>query len=262
MKILINSLQENAAARLKNPLIGAFIFSWAILNISDIMLFILESNNEKIAMVKNHTFNLNTDLLLPFVTSIIYLFAIPVLNMLYEFVVDGFINKHRNAFKQKNLQTHYYLVKRTTIAKLDSDEEENRKLRDKQLDSWIQEKKDMSDTIIKYKAEYSKRMAKIDTEIASYREQLIKTTTDLYELGENEQIVTQEIKNIVRDISIEVDKLKNISNLPDTAFIIAKNISTTINRSKKMVNMPLIMDKPTFNSKTLNNLDFDDDIPF
>ncbi|MEF1245460.1 hypothetical protein QTO11_27560, partial [Vibrio campbellii] len=148
MKTLINSLQENTVSRLKNPLVGAYVFSWTIWNVTDVMLFFLSNNAEKIEMVKGSKFELQNDLLFPLVISVVYLIVVPVLNMLYERIVDGVINKYRNAFKQKTLQDHYYSVKRTTIAKLDSDEEENRKLRDRQLDTWAEEKQRMSETII------------------------------------------------------------------------------------------------------------------
>ncbi|EIV8656055.1 hypothetical protein MA790_004301 [Vibrio parahaemolyticus] len=123
MKTLINSLQENTVSRLKNPLVGAYVFSWTIWNIADVMLFILSSNAEKIKMISESTFELANDLLFPLGISLIYLLVVPILNMLYERIVDGVINKYRNAFKQKTLQDHNYTVKRTTIAKLDSDEE-------------------------------------------------------------------------------------------------------------------------------------------
>ncbi|EMK3386013.1 hypothetical protein [Vibrio parahaemolyticus] len=123
MKTLINSLQENTVSRLKNPLVGAYVFSWTIWNIADVMLFILSSNAEKIKMINESTFELANDLLFPLGISLIYLLVVPILNMLYERIVDGVINKYRNAFKQKTLQEHNYTVKRTTIAKLDSDEE-------------------------------------------------------------------------------------------------------------------------------------------
>ncbi|TON28707.1 hypothetical protein CGH59_24620, partial [Vibrio parahaemolyticus] len=65
MKTLINSLQENTVSRFKNPLVGAYVFSWTIWNIADVMLFILSSNAEKIKMINESTFELANDLLFP-----------------------------------------------------------------------------------------------------------------------------------------------------------------------------------------------------
>ncbi|TOB47936.1 hypothetical protein CGK04_24090, partial [Vibrio parahaemolyticus] len=157
------------------------------------MLFLLSNNAEKIEMVKGSRFELQNDLLFPLVISVVYLIVVPVLNMLYERIVDGVINKYRNAFKQKTLQDHYYSVKRTTIAKLDSDEEENRKLRDRQLDTWAEEKQRMSETIIQFRAEHAARMAKLDNEVSSYREEIQRLTSEVYDIGTREQSISQEL---------------------------------------------------------------------
>ncbi|MCR9967825.1 hypothetical protein NB584_00045, partial [Vibrio cholerae] len=57
MKTLINSLQENTLNRLRNPLIGAYVFSWTIWNSSDLLVFLLSSNEKKISIVQEATFN-------------------------------------------------------------------------------------------------------------------------------------------------------------------------------------------------------------
>ncbi|MDE1359087.1 hypothetical protein L9W73_17580 [Vibrio aestuarianus] len=168
MRTLINSLQENTLSRLKNPLIGAFIFSWTIWNNSAVLVFLLSSNEKKISLVEQAQFELTDDLLAPVGLTVLYLLFVPVLNMFYERLIDGVINKHRNAFKQRTLQQHYYTVKRTTIAKLDSDEDENRKLRDRQLDTWSEEKRQISESVINLRREYAEKMAKIDNEVSSY----------------------------------------------------------------------------------------------
>ncbi|OBU41977.1 hypothetical protein AYY27_08125 [Photobacterium damselae] len=124
------------------------------------ILFLLSNNYEKIEIIKGSRFEVQNDFLVPLIISIVYLVVVPMLNMLYERIVDDIINKYRNAFKQKTLQDHYYSVKRTTIAKLDSDEDENRKLRDRQLDTWAEEKQKMSEIIIKYMSEYAAKWQK------------------------------------------------------------------------------------------------------
>ncbi|PSU15389.1 hypothetical protein [Photobacterium damselae] len=145
---------------MKNLLVGAYVFSWTIWNITDVILFLLSNNYEKIEIIKGSRFEVQNDFLVPLIISIVYLVVVPMLNMLYERIVDDIINKYRNAFKQKTLQDHYYSVKRTTIAKLDSDEDENRKLRDRQLDTWAEEKQKMSEIIIKYMSEYAAKWQK------------------------------------------------------------------------------------------------------
>ncbi|ENJ5962809.1 hypothetical protein HYO33_22925 [Vibrio parahaemolyticus] len=261
MKTLINSLQENTVSRLKNPLVGAYVFSWTIWNIADVMLFILSSNAEKIKMINESTFELANDLLFPLGISLIYLLVVPILNMLYERIVDGVINKYRNAFKQKTLQEHYYTVKRTTIAKLDSDEEENRKLRDRQLDTWADEKQRMSETIIQFRAEHAEKMAKIDNEISSYREEIQRLTSEVYDLGTREESIRQELTHIVRNVGLGIEKLTYLKNLPESALSLTKDISDTTKRAHKVLNLPLLMPNSP-NSYNEPPMDFDDDIPF
>ncbi|KHF16976.1 hypothetical protein [Vibrio parahaemolyticus] len=261
MKTLINSLQENTVSRLKNPLVGAYVFSWTIWNVTDVMLFLLSNNAEKIEMVKGSRFELQNDLLFPLVISVVYLIVVPVLNMLYERIVDGVINKYRNAFKQKTLQDHYYSVKRTTIAKLDSDEEENRKLRDRQLDTWAEEKQRMSETIIQFRAEHAARMAKLDNEVSSYREEIQRLTSEVYDIGTREQSISQELRNVVRDVGMAVEQLVNVSDLPDRGFDLTKGISDATNRARKILDMPLVVHQPQY-SYNEPPMDFDDDIPF
>ncbi|EOV0113732.1 hypothetical protein ACOIXV_003175 [Vibrio parahaemolyticus] len=261
MKVLINSLQENTVSRLKNPLVGAYVFSWTIWNITDVMLFLLCSNSEKIAMINESAFEITNDLLFPLGISLIYLIVVPILNMLYERVVDGVINKYRNVFKQKTLQEHYYTVKRTTIAKLDSDEEENRKLRDRQLDTWAEEKQKMSETVIQFRSEHAEKMAKIDNEISSYREEIQRLTSEVYDIGATEESLRQELRHIVRDVGLGVEKLMYLKNLPESAVALTQDISDTTKRARKVLNMPTLLPNSP-NSYNEPPMDFDDDIPF
>ncbi|ANQ17080.1 hypothetical protein BA891_07540 [Vibrio natriegens] len=121
------------------------------------MLFLLSDNAEKIRIINESVFEITDDFLFPLRISRIYLIIVPILNMLHERVVGGFINRCRNVFKQKTLQEYCYTVKRTTIAKLDSDEEENRKLPDRQLDTWVAEKQKISETIIQFRSEHAEK---------------------------------------------------------------------------------------------------------
>jgi len=256
---MINSLQENTVSRLKNPLIGAFVFSWTIWNLSDVIIFLLSDTAEKIAIVQESPFELRNDLIAPLGITVLYLVAVPVLNMVYERIVDGVINKYRNAFKQKTLQGHYYTVKRTTIAKLDSDEEENRKLRDRQLDKWTEEKQQMSETVIKFRAEYAEKMAKIDNEISSYRDEIQRLTSEVYDLHTESEVFRQGLSRTIRDVGIGVEQLLNIETIPKKVFIVAQEINASNNKAKKVLNIPVVLPPHRYNEPPM---DFDDDIPF
>ena len=258
MKTLINSLQENTISRLNNPLIGAFVFSWTIWNISDVLVFLLSGTTEKITIIQKSSFELQNDLIAPLGVTLLYLVVVPIFNMFYERIVDGVINKYRNAFKQKTLQGHYYTVKRTTIAKLDSDEDENRKLRDRQLDKWAEEKIQMSATVINFRAEHAERMAKIDNEVSSYRDEIQRLTHEVYNLHTESEAFKQELKRSVRDVGTNIELLFNVETVSDSVFSIVQAINDSNNKAKKTLNLPI----DTFQFHSEPPMDFDDDIPF
>ncbi len=265
MRTLINSLQENTLSRLKNPLIGAFIFSWTIWNNSAVLVFLLSSNEKKISLVEQAQFELTDDLLAPVGLTVLYLLFVPVLNMFYERLIDGVINKHRNAFKQRTLQQHYYTVKRTTIAKLDSDEDENRKLRDRQLDTWSEEKRQISESVINLRREYAEKMAKIDNEVSSYKEEIKRLTSEVYDLHTEADSFKQGLSRIVRDLDSGVEQILAISSLPEAARASVDQIRTSSNQARKVLKVPVVVPSPNdpdWPQYSEPPMDFDDDIPF
>lgn len=95
MKDIVKSLKDNATSRLKNPVIGAFVLSWTVLNINGVLLFLLVDSDTKIEIVKGKSWSTIDDFILPLAVSIAYLLFLPLLNMAYEFINDGFINFYR-----------------------------------------------------------------------------------------------------------------------------------------------------------------------
>ncbi|TFH89453.1 hypothetical protein [Vibrio ouci] len=264
MKTLINSLKENTTNRLKNPLIGAFVFSWTIWNGSDLIVFFLSNNEKKIALVEQIEFNITNDLLAPSGLTLLYLLIIPILNMLYERLIDGVVNKHRNAFNQKTLQQHYYTVKKTTIAKLDSDEDENRKLRDRQLDTWANEKRQMSETVVSFRREYSEKIAKIDNEISSYKEEIRRLTSEVYDLNTEVDNFQRGLSHMVRDVDSGVGQLLSVADLPQRAEDAVKRIKDASIRARKVLKVPVLISSPGNDWEPYNEplMDFDENIPF
>ncbi len=265
MKTLINSLQENTLSRLKNPLIGAFVFSWTIWNSSKILVFLLSPNEKKITLVEQVKFNFLHDFLAPVGLTLLYLLVVPVLNMLYERLIDGVINKHRNAFKQRTLQQHYYTVKKTTIAKLDSDEDENRKLRDRQLDTWAEEKRRISESVISFRREYAEKMAKIDNEVSSYKDEIKRLTSEVYDLNTEADNFKQGLSRIVRDVDSDVKQVLAIRELPEAARTGVEKIRDSSNQARKVLKVPVLVPSPQdtdWSKYSEPPMDFDDDIPF
>ena len=265
MKTLINSVQENTLSRLKNPLIGAFVFSWTIWNSSTVLVFLLSPSEHKISLVDQAQFSLLNDLIAPIGLTLLYLLVVPVLNMLYERLIDGVINKHRNAFKQRTLQEHYYTVKRTTIAKLDSDEDENRKLRDRQLDTWAEEKRQISESVINIRREYAEKMSKIDNEVSSYKEEIRRLTSEVYDLTTEADNFKQGLTHIVTTVDSDVQQILAMDDLPEIARVGVEKVRESSNQAKKVLKVPVVvpspqdLDWPQYKEPPM---DFDDDIPF
>ncbi|HHC6526321.1 TPA: hypothetical protein ACN34I_003495 [Vibrio parahaemolyticus] len=257
MKSIINSIQENAMHRLKNPLIGAFLFSWTVWNSSDLLMFILNDNAHKIDMIKQSSFNLWDDFWAPTGLTLLYLLLIPTLNMLHERLVDGTINKRRNIFKQQALQEHYVSVKETVVAKLDSDENEIRKLRDRQLDKWSEEKKQMQERVKGAMASYADKLSKIDTQTEAYRTTINEKSSEIYELNSENTAYRKELQKFVSNINSEIEVALEVVELPNSTKESLKKIQALSNEAEKSV-----ADIMSGSKRGWSEIDFDDDIPF
>lgn len=91
MNDFISSLKENINVRLKNPLLGAFVFSWVSLHIKGFGIFLLVDTEEKIAMLRKKDWLFFDDAFLPFILSIIILMFLPLVNLLYDKFEGGWI---------------------------------------------------------------------------------------------------------------------------------------------------------------------------
>ena len=91
MNDIISSLKENINVRLKNPLLGAFVFAWVSLHIKGFGIFLLVDTQEKIAMLRKKEWLLFDDVFLPFLLSIIFLIFLPLVNLLYDKFEGGWI---------------------------------------------------------------------------------------------------------------------------------------------------------------------------
>ena len=52
MKDIVKSIKDNATSRLKNPVVGAFVLAWTVLNINGVSLFLLVDSTTKIERLK------------------------------------------------------------------------------------------------------------------------------------------------------------------------------------------------------------------
>ncbi|HDM8232054.1 TPA: hypothetical protein P0E28_001453 [Vibrio campbellii] len=103
MKNFINSILETTSVRLRSPLVGAFFFSWIVLNINGIALFIMVDTPQRIDMVRGKSWFWVDDVAYPLGLSLCYLFLLPLFHYLYD-VFDSFVSKRRlNLSRSKTL---------------------------------------------------------------------------------------------------------------------------------------------------------------
>ncbi|ACH64287.1 hypothetical protein VFMJ11_A0757 [Aliivibrio fischeri MJ11] len=194
MKDIVKSLKDNATSRLKNPVVGAFVLAWTILNINGIALFIMVDTATKITMVNNKEWELVSDFLLPLIISIIYLFVLPLLNLIYEAVNDGVINYSRSSRKNITAKRLAIQKKATVIAEIESDVSFLQKLKDKDIENWLAEKTIRNKEVIELKERYSKLISdsaeanrKSLAEISAVKQQMYLLNEEKNNLSKNEQ---------------------------------------------------------------------------
>ena len=79
MKEIINSILDSTKERLKNPLLGSFVFSWIIFNWKPIFYIIFSKNSieNKIDFVSECYSLINTNFWYPLFFSIFYILIFP-----------------------------------------------------------------------------------------------------------------------------------------------------------------------------------------
>ena len=100
--------------------------------------------------------DLYSDFAIPILLSILYLLVLPFLNMAYEFVNDGLINFHRD--RNKNITARKLAIQKreTVIAEIESDITYLQKLKDKEIDTWLEQKTARNNEFILLKERYSR----------------------------------------------------------------------------------------------------------
>lgn len=156
VKDIIKSLKDNTTSRLKNPVVGAFVFAWTALNINGLSLFILVDSETKISMIKAKNWEVLGDFVFPFLIAFAYLIILPFLNMAYDFINDGVINFHIK--KRQNITAKKLAIQRkdTVNAEIESDITYLRSLKEKDIDGWLEQRTKRNSEFIALKERYSK----------------------------------------------------------------------------------------------------------
>ncbi|OEE77845.1 hypothetical protein A130_14000 [Vibrio genomosp. F6 str. FF-238] len=162
MKQIITSLHETTLSRIRNPIIGTFIFSWLLLNIKGVSYFLLSSRAQKLDIIHNWTPALDSDFGVPALITVCYLVLLPLLQLAYQYFDDVMLQPVKHDFKHQSLINYYKSLKAVNEKKADSDEERIAKMKDEKILDWIDEKKRISSIVLSNREEHSKRISELD----------------------------------------------------------------------------------------------------
>lgn len=251
MKDIVKSIKDNATSRLKNPVVGAFVLAWTVLNINGVSLFLLVDSATKIEMVKGKSWGLADDFVFPLLVAITYLLVLPLLNMAYEFINDGLTNFHRN--RQRNITAKKLAIQKreTVIAEIESDMAYLQKLKDKDIDNWLEQKTVRNNEFITLKERYSKLVSdsaedkrKSLSELSAIKSQLFTIKSEHENLEKEKQKKRLAVEQATNQIET---LLKSIENRGDDG----KLTHTDVKNLRKLID-----------SLRLEFLIWDEEIPF
>lgn len=235
MKDIVKSIKDNATSRLKNPVVGAFVLAWIVLNINGVSLFLLVDATTKIEIIKGKSWGLVDDFVQPLLVAITYLLVLPLLNMVYEFINDSLINFHRS--RQKNITTKKLAIqkKETVIAEIESDMSYLQKLKDKDIDNWLEEKTARNNEFIALKERYAKLVTdsaedkrKSLTELSETKRQLFTMKSEHGNLEKEQQKKRLVVEQTTDQLETLLKSIENRGSERQLAATDVKNIRKLI----------------------------------
>ncbi|MCG9718904.1 hypothetical protein L1D94_20000 [Vibrio alginolyticus] len=235
MKDIVKSLKDNATSRLKNPVIGAFVLSWTVLNINGVLLFLLVDSDTKIEIVKGKSWSTIDDFILPLAVSIAYLLFLPLLNMAYEFINDGFINFYRKQRQNITAKKLAIQKKETVIAEIESDVAYLQKLKDKDIDGWLEQKKARNNEFISLKKRYSKLVSESSEDKRKSLAELSEVRRELYTLQSEQANIEKEQQKKRSIVEQSTDQLENLLKSIENRGSESQLSSTDIKNIRKQV---------------------------
>ncbi|WP_028302558.1 hypothetical protein [Oceanospirillum beijerinckii] len=138
MKSMISSITDNVRARLKTPLIGAFIFSWVAIHVKGVSVFLLVDTQTKIEILRNKDWLLWGDVIFPLILSVAYLIVLPLVNLLYDRFESGWLTPQRLAISRNK-----------TVAQVRAETDYIRDFEYNNLSALINGKKELSEAVDK-----------------------------------------------------------------------------------------------------------------
>ena len=156
MKDILNVIKENTTSRLKNHIIGSYLFSWVLCHIQDILIFIMSPKDKQLELISSSSFDSYDDIAKPLFFMVLYLFVLPFLNITYERFFY-FCQKKRIRIKNNYMIDYYTNITESNIAKVKSNEDHAKELTTKELESWVSQKRAIMDLKIGYSSKVKDR---------------------------------------------------------------------------------------------------------
>lgn len=158
LKDITSTLKDTTLSRLKNPVLGSFIFCWMIVNMKTCLLFLFNSNDDRLNLINSYAPSMFNDFLYPALLTVFYIFIFPFSLVIYDLFNEGVIKKLRNNIKQQNLKKFYQSNKTTNEAKVASDEDVIKQLIISNINEWPIKKDHISKQILDMKSLHSHRV--------------------------------------------------------------------------------------------------------
>ncbi|MCZ4371172.1 hypothetical protein O4H50_05165 [Vibrio diazotrophicus] len=220
MKKILNSLQEVAVARIRNPILGTFILSWSVLNIKGLVLFLFIPVSEKIMLIRNWEPIYTHDLLYPLGLTIGYLAILPFFQIAHQYLEEGVFEPIKYKIKHQNLRNYYKGMRDVNEYKADSDEGRIVKLKEANVLNWPDEKKRISAIALNHKLDISKKIKEMH-EIAQKVEPALEQSYMQSQAYEQYVVRLSMIKGVLANATF---KDSNSIELVDNLDLIIKDL--------------------------------------
>ena len=230
MKVLVSSISQAAANRLKTPVIGSFILSWMAINHKILFTLFLSDNKERLTFLNELKFEWLSDIVLPIIVTLIYIFLVPAVQWLIDVVKFKFIDKKRTESQHSHLTSKYESLAEVSEKQSKSSLEYHNQRNLKDLEKWDSDR----------------------TTLLSENSQLKADCQHEKQLREESELSLSKVKN-PHDLAFIADELnaQKIADLTLTLDAIYKNVNELKETTIEIHNNPVINELDQFQMESL-----------
>ncbi|HAU5009443.1 TPA: hypothetical protein NY308_001503 [Proteus mirabilis] len=203
-KNIINSATDSASDRIKNPLVGAFIFAWIACNwnIVFIMLFSSKNIEEKIGYALD-VYSWKYGFWSPVLVAFLYVLFVPIANLLIDIVLKKFVL----------LSLHNQHEKKIAILEMKKVEEKNRAEVDIAYEKIKTGAEKEIQEIRESITESKEREGQLTQEAEELKKEISTLKLNSNELKKSHNEKLELLNNIIKKLEDENNKLNNEVNV-------------------------------------------------